>query len=60
MGGGTGCALNHLNPIYKNSRVKVVPNILRTESLKMFKNFFANPANGYLKGSLLAEYTLWQ
>ncbi len=60
MGGGTGCELTRLNPIYKNSRVKVVPNILRAESLKMFKNFFANPANGYLKQSLLAEYTIRQ
>jgi tRNA(adenine34) deaminase len=60
MGGGTGCELTRLNPIYRNSRLKVVPNILRAESLNMFKNFFANPANGYLKDSLLAEYTLWQ
>jgi tRNA(adenine34) deaminase len=60
MGGGTACELTRLNPIYKNSRIKVVPNILRAESLKMFKKFFANPANGYLKQSLLAEYTLWQ
>ena len=60
MGGGTGCELDRLNPIYKNSRIKVVPNILRAESLRIFKSFFGNPANGYLKGSLLAEYTLWQ
>jgi len=60
MGGGTGCELTRLNPIYRNSRLKVVPNILRAESLTMFKNFFANPANGYLRHSLLAEYTLWQ
>jgi tRNA(adenine34) deaminase len=58
MGGGTGCDLSQLNPLYKNSPVKVLPNILRHESLKLFKDYFADPANVYLKQSLLAEYTL--
>ncbi len=60
MGGGTGCDLSHLNPLYKNSPVKVVPGILRPASLKMMKAYFADPANHYLKQSLLAEYTLKQ
>ena len=58
MGGGTGCDLSQLNPLYKTSSVKIVPNILRHESLKLFKDYFADPANVYLKRSLLAEYTL--
>ena len=58
MGGGTGCDLSQLNPLYKNSSVKIVPNILRHESLKLFKDYFVDPANVYLKRSLLAEYTL--
>jgi tRNA(adenine34) deaminase len=60
MGGGTGCDLSRLNPLYRNSRVKVVPNILRDASLKMFRSYFADPDNYYLKQSLLAEYTLKQ
>jgi len=60
MGGGTGCDLANLNPLYKNSPVKVVPNILRAASLKIFKTYFADPDNHYLKQSLLAEYTLRQ
>jgi tRNA(adenine34) deaminase len=58
MGGGTGCDLSRLKPLYKNSSVKVVPGIMRTESQKIFKAYFANPANSYWKNSLLAEYTL--
>ena len=57
MGGGTGCDLSQLPPLYRDSPIIVVPGILRTESLKMFKNYFVNPANDYLKQTLLAEYT---
>lgn len=58
MGGGTGCELSRLPPLYKNSAVRIMPGILRAESLKLFKDFFADPANDYLRQSLLAEYTL--
>jgi len=58
MGGGTGCELSRLAPLYRDSSLKVVPGILRAESLTLFKEFFADPANDYLKQSLLAEYTL--
>ena len=58
MGGGTGCELSRLTPLYRDSSLKVVPGILRAESLELFKDFFADPANDYLKQSLLAEYTL--
>ncbi len=58
MGGGTGCELSRLTPLYKNSPVRVVPGILRAESLKLFKNYYANPANDYLKQSLLVEHIL--
>ena len=60
MGGGTGCDRSQLNPLYKNSPVEIVPNILRQKSLFMFKEYFADPANAYLKKSLLAEHTLGQ
>ncbi|CAB1056412.1 hypothetical protein D1BOALGB6SA_1148 [Olavius sp. associated proteobacterium Delta 1] len=58
MGGGTGCQLSRLTPLYKDSSVRIMPGILRAESLKLFKDFFADPANEYLRQSLLAEYTL--
>ncbi|CAB1083533.1 cytidine deaminase [Alkalispirochaeta odontotermitis] len=58
MGGGTGCDLSRLTPLYRDSSSKVVPGILRAESLSVFKDFFAKPVNDYLKHSLLAEYTL--
>ncbi|MGB5745704.1 MAG: nucleoside deaminase [Desulfobacterales bacterium] len=58
MGGGTGCELSRLKPLYKNSPVTVVPGVMRAESLKIFKTYFSNPANSYWKKSLLAGYTL--
>jgi tRNA(adenine34) deaminase len=58
MGGGTGCDLSRLTPIYRDSSVKIVPGIQRTESLKIFKDYFADPVNDYLRKSLLADYTL--
>ena len=58
MGGGTGCELSRLKPLYKSSPVTVVPDIMRADSLKLFKTYFSNPANSYWKQSLLAEYTL--
>ncbi len=60
MGGGTNCDLIRLNPLYNSRRIKIVPNILRQESLELFKAFFKNPQNLYWKGSLLSRYTLSQ
>ena len=60
MGGGTGCEVSTLTSLYQDRRIAVVPNILRKESLKLFKAFFRNPANRYWQGSLLAQYTLKQ
>jgi len=60
MGGGTSCDLTKLTPLYKDCRILIVPSILRKESLKLFKAFFKNPKNSYLRGSLLAGYTLTQ
>ena len=58
MGGGTRCDLTKLPTLYKNHRISIVPNILRKESLQLFKAFFENPENSYWRGSLLARYTL--
>jgi tRNA(adenine34) deaminase len=60
MGGGTRLDLTTLAPLYREMRLEVVPGVRRVESLALFKEFFANPANGYWQGSLLAEYTLAQ
>ena len=60
MGGGSMCELSRLKPLYKNSPITVVGNVMRKESLRLFKAFFSNPDNHYWKDSLLAEYTLAQ
>ena len=60
MGGGTKCDLSRLTPLYNNRRISIIPRILRSESLQLFKTYFSNPANSYWKGSLLAGYTLGQ
>jgi len=62
MGGGTSLQLAHLTPLYQGMEpeVRILPHILRQESLDLFKTFFTSPANNYWQGSLLAEYTLAQ
>ena len=60
MGGGCQCERSRMNPLYKNSPITVVAEVLRTESLKLFQAYFSDPANSYWKNSLLAEYTLAQ
>ncbi|UCD86724.1 MAG: nucleoside deaminase [Desulfobacterales bacterium] len=57
MGGGTNLDLKRLTPFYQDMEIKVTPNILRQESLGLFKKFFSAPQKTYLQGSLLAEYT---
>jgi len=60
MGGGTGCDLTALAPLYKNSRISVKPNVLRNESLALFKAYFSDPETTYWNESLLSTYTLGQ
>lgn len=60
MGGGTSLDLATLTPLYQEMQVEVIPNMLRNESLALFKRFFANPENDYWRDSLLADYTLKQ
>lgn len=56
MGGGTGCDLEQLTPLYRRPPVTLVSGVLRAESLQLLKAFFARPQNTYWGGSLLAEY----
>ena len=58
MGGGTGCDLSSVTPLYRTRSVEIVPHILRQESLQLFKDYFNNPANSYWRDSLLARHTL--
>ena len=60
MGGGTACRLEALAPLYQNAEARIVPHVLRAQSLGLFRRFFSDPQNTYLQGTLLAEYTLCQ
>ncbi|MBI9089550.1 MAG: nucleoside deaminase [Desulfobacterium sp.] len=60
MGGGTGCDLDTLAPLYKSSGVKVVAGVTRKKSLDLFKRFFEKEDNVYWKDSLLERYTIGQ
>lgn len=60
MGGGTACRLEVLAPLYKNAEIRIIPHVLREQSLALFCRFFSDPQNTYLQGTLLAEYTLCQ
>lgn len=59
MGGGTDLCLTRLKPLYRGMEVTITPHVLRAESLALFKRFFAADTD-YLRGTLLAEYTLAQ
>jgi len=60
MGGGTGCDLTHLSPLYREAGISIIPHVRRADSVQLLKAFFANPENVYWKDSLLARYTLSQ
>ena len=60
MGGGTQCDTANMTPLYKSNQMKIIPGILRNESLKLLKTFFSEPQNTYLRDSFFATYTLGQ
>ncbi len=60
MGGGTSFDFAKLPTLYKNREISIISNILRKESLELFKAFFQNPEHSYWRESLLARYTLSQ
>ncbi len=57
MGGATGCDLASLPPLYRQP-VEIAAGVLRGQSRQLFQVFFGNPANTYLKGSLLCRHVL--
>ena len=60
MGGGTSLDLQSLNPLYRDMAADVTGRVLRRQSLKLFKAFFADQDNTYWQDSPLAHYTLAQ
>ncbi len=56
LGGGTDVDLKVLRPFYTAISVKIIPGILRQESIKLFKTFFSDPNNNYLKETVLAKH----
>jgi tRNA(adenine34) deaminase len=62
MGGGTSAPLAELAPLYREmaGEVRIIPHVLRRESLALFQRFFLDPKNGYWQDSLLSRYTLSQ
>ena len=60
MGGGTGCDLTRLAPLYRRSAISVVPGVMRSQSLELFYRFFSREGNPYWCDSLLERYTLEQ
>ena len=60
MGGGTKIKLKDMAPLYRNHKIKIVPYVLRSESLALLQQFFQNPNSYYWTNSLLSSYTLKQ
>ncbi len=60
MGGGTQCDPASLPSLYRSNQMTITSGILRNESMKLLKTFFSEPKNKYLRGSLLATYTVGQ
>lgn len=60
MGGATSSDLSKMTPLYSSSNLKITKDVLRDESLGLFKEFFKNPLNNYWKDSYLEKYTLDQ
>jgi tRNA(adenine34) deaminase len=60
MGGGTNLDLQQLNPLYRDMEIELIPHVMRSDSLELFKEFFKNPDNTYWQDSPLAQYILAQ
>ena len=60
MGGGTQFDPARMRPLYQANQLAIESGLLRNESMKLLKTYFSEPKNKYLRGSLLATYTLGQ
>ncbi len=59
MGGGTGCELKSLGPLYRPAP-EIVGGVMRAESLALLKTFFGAGDHDYLRDSLLCRHVLGQ
>lgn len=60
MGGGTNLPLSQLAPLYRDIQVEITGGVMREDCLELFKTYFSDENNAYLKDSYLARYTLQQ
>jgi tRNA(adenine34) deaminase len=60
MGGGTSCDRSQLPELYHHNGVQIIPGVMRSESLALFKAYFSDPDIDYWRDSYLARYTLAQ
>jgi tRNA(adenine34) deaminase len=60
MGGGTACDRTRLPALYSDNELRVIARVCRTESLKLFQDYFSRPHIDYWRDSYLAAYTLAQ
>ena len=58
MGGGTSLDLRSMPPLYAGMDIELTGGVLRTESLRLFQDFFRQYS--YWQDSLLEHYTLEQ
>ncbi len=58
MGGGTFVNVSRKNTPILYKDIEVTKGVLRSESIKLFKTFFSNSKNSYLKETHLSKYTL--
>ena len=60
MGGGTALDRTRLPAFYRDNELRIIPQVRRVESLKLFQDFFSRPHIEYWRNSFLEEYTLAQ
>lgn len=58
MGGGTRCDRTTLPPLYRDADLTITTGIREKESRSLFRTYFKNPDNKYLKDTLLATHML--
>ncbi|MDY6952330.1 MAG: nucleoside deaminase [Thermodesulfobacteriota bacterium] len=58
LGGGTKVDLKSLTPFYQDMKLEILSGVQRQQSVDLFRSFFANPHNDYLRGTILAKHAL--
>jgi tRNA(adenine34) deaminase len=60
MGGGTGLDRSGLPSLYRDVELKVIPGVLRKDSVLLFQRFFSASGNDYWADSPLSQHALSQ